>query len=113
MSAVADWATYSRIMTPELGGGSVARNGPSEVKAGSTSVPSLAADSADVWKSAARRASRARPMYAVWKFPLCQTVRPATSISGFSAAAFSSMATTCTACRTASAAGPCTCGSAR
>ena len=45
--------------------------------------------------------------------PLCQTVPPATSISGFSAAAFSSVATACSARRTASIAGPCTCGKAR
>ena len=61
MSAIAEWATYSRIMMPELGGGSVARNGASPVKAGSTSVPSRAAESAEVWNSAARAASRASP----------------------------------------------------
>ena len=61
MSAIAECDTYSRIMIPELGGGSVARNGASPVNAGSTSVPSRAADSAAVWNSAARAASSARP----------------------------------------------------
>jgi hypothetical protein len=32
MSAIAECATYSRIMIPELGGGSVARNGARPVK---------------------------------------------------------------------------------
>jgi hypothetical protein len=100
-------------MIPELGGGSVARNGARPVKAGSTSVPSRAADRAAVWNSAARTASSASPMYAVWKLPLCQTLPPAASISGFSAAAFSSMVTARSAPRAASIAGPCTCGNAR
>ena len=60
MSATAEWATYSRIITPELAGAS-ARKAFSPVKAGSTSVPSRATDSAAVWNSAARVASRDKP----------------------------------------------------
>jgi len=83
------------------------------VNDGSASVPSRAADSAIVWNSAARDASSASPTYAVWKLPLCQTARPATSTSGFSAAALISRATTASAYRADSSAGPWTCGNAR
>ena len=65
MSASAEWATYSRVSTPELAGTLLARKGRNPVMAGSTSVPSRAADSAAVWNSAVRAASRARPRYAV------------------------------------------------
>ena len=52
LSARAECATYSRLSTPELAGALPARNGRSPVMAGSTSVPSRAADSAAVWNSA-------------------------------------------------------------
>jgi hypothetical protein len=61
MSASAECATYSRASTPELAGTLLARNGRSPVMAGSTSVPSRAADRAAVWNTAIRAASRARP----------------------------------------------------
>jgi hypothetical protein len=48
-------------MIPELAGVS-AWNGSRPVNEGSTSVPRRAADSAAVWNTAARSASRARPM---------------------------------------------------
>ena len=92
--ASASWATYSRIITPELPGGPSARNAGRSVNDGSTRSPSRAADSSATWCTVARAWSSATARYAVWKCAWWKTSPAASDTIGFSVLALISMVST-------------------